>query len=295
MILLQKDVVSASEFSELFNVSRKTIQRDMESLSLANIPVYAMRGAEGGYTLMDEYKFDKRLLNVEDIENILIALGGFQHLITQPDIQATIHKIKGMVHTTISPNIDLSFYTWPGRSHIEQDVRLIMDAIKQHRLLTFEYVNPLGETSLRTVEPYKLRVREMHWYLFGYSLEREDFRTFKLTRMIDLDKGATFTPRSEINKVRETVMTESIEMCTVELLIDISVRDQFVERYGKDILKKEADGKYHVTLQLPENPFGYQFLAGFGNKVKIVHPLSYIQNYLHFLEETVKQYKNSTM
>ena len=74
--------VSASEFSELFNVSKRTIQRDMEALSYAGIPIYAEYGSKGGYAIMEEYKFDKRLLNHNDIENILIALEGFEGLIT---------------------------------------------------------------------------------------------------------------------------------------------------------------------------------------------------------------------
>lgn len=114
MILLQKETVSATEFSRLFHVTKRTIQRDMEALSYANIPIYAEYGAEGGYALMKEYKFDKRLLNSKDIENILVALGGFEQLITNQDVQTTIQKIKGMTSTDISPTLDLTFYDWPG-------------------------------------------------------------------------------------------------------------------------------------------------------------------------------------
>lgn len=92
MILLQKEIVSATEFAHLFNVSKRTIQRDMEALGYANIPIYAEHGADGGYALMNEYKLDKRLINSQDVENILISLGGYDQLITNPDIQMTIQK-----------------------------------------------------------------------------------------------------------------------------------------------------------------------------------------------------------
>ena len=197
MILLQKEVVSASEFSRLFNVTRRTIQRDMEALSYANIPIYAEYGPEGGYALMEEYKFDKRLLTHKDIENILVALGGFEQLITNHEIQTTIQKIKGMSSTEISPKLDLSFYNWVGRSQIEEDLSFMKQAIEKNWLLKFEYVDQIGNVTYRDVEPYKLHLSEMHWYLFGYCLEREDYRTFKLTRITNIKKNGLFSPRSE--------------------------------------------------------------------------------------------------
>lgn len=197
MILLQKEVVSASEFSRLFHVTKRTIQRDMETLSYANIPIYAEYGAEGGYALMEEYKFDKRLLNHKDIENILVALGGFEGLITNQEIQTTIQKIKGMTSADISPTLDLTFYDWPGRSQINEEILFIRQAIENNWLLKFEYVDQIGNKTYRLVEPYKVHFREMRWYLFGYSLERKDYRTFKLTRILNIQKDGFFVPRTE--------------------------------------------------------------------------------------------------
>lgn len=203
MILLQKKSVSASEFSRLFNVSKRTIQRDMETLSYARIPVYATYGAEGGYALMVDYKFDKRLLNNSDIENILVALSGFEQLITNQEIQTTIQKIKGMTSADISPKYDLSFYDWTGRRQIKEDVSFIRQAIENNWLLKFEYVDQKGNITYRSVEPYKLHLSEMHWYLIGFSLEREDYRTFKLTRITNIEKEGFFSPQKQIRYLRK--------------------------------------------------------------------------------------------
>ncbi|WP_067843725.1 helix-turn-helix transcriptional regulator [Amphibacillus sediminis] len=291
MILLQKEVVSASEFSRLFNVTRRTIQRDMEALTYANIPIYAEYGAEGGYALMEEYKFDKRLLNHKDIENILIALGGFEGLITNQEIQTTIQKIKGMTSAAISPTLDLTFYDWPGRSQINEEVLFIRQAIENNWLLKFEYVDQIGNKTYRLVEPYKVHFREMHWYLFGYSLERKDYRTFKLTRILNIQKDGFFVPRTDQDFQHEKQYIEQKKLVNVQLSIDVAVRDQFIERYGKDAVIKETARSYLVTIELPENHYAYQFLAGFGNKVKIIKPKSFIVKYVNFLEGAVQLYK----
>nr|WP_106779209.1 YafY family protein [Lysinibacillus timonensis] len=291
MILLQKEVVSASEFSRLFKVSRRTIQRDMEALSYANIPIYAEYGAEGGYALMEEYKFDKRLLNHNDIENILIALGGFEGLTTYQEIQTTIQKIKGMTSANISPKLDVSFYEWLGRSQMNDDILLMKQAIEKNWLLKFEYVDQAGNITYRIVEPYKLHLKEMHWYLSGYSLEREDYRTFKLSRITNIQKEGSFVPRPEKVFEDKKQPMNPLRVVSVQLRIAVAVKDQFIERYGKSAVIKETPRSYLATIELPENQYAYQFLAGFGNKVKILNPKGFISNYVTFLEEAVKLYK----
>lgn len=290
MILLQKELVSASEFSRLFHVSKRTIQRDMETLSYVNIPIYAEYGAEGGYGLMEEYKFDKRLLNHNDIENILVALGGFEALITNQEIQTTIQKIKGMASNDIIPKLDLSFYDWVGRNQIKEETLFIKKAIENHWLLKLEYVDQKGNITYRVVEPYKLHLSEMNWYLTGYSLEREDYRTFKLTRIINIQKDGFFTPRSEMEFEGENKHKEEQNLVRVQLSIDVAVRDQFIERYGKNAVTKINTRSYFATIDLPENQFSYQFIAGFGNKVKIMEPKSFVCKYLNYLEEAMKHY-----
>nr|WP_144925234.1 YafY family protein [Paenibacillus bovis] len=291
MILLQKEVVSASEFSRLFQVTKRTIQRDMETLNYANIPIYAEYGAEGGYALMEEYKIDKRLLNHKDIENILIALGGFEELITNQEIQTTIKKIKGMTSADISPTLDLTFYDWPGRRQLNEEVLFIRQAIENNWLLKIEYVDQIGNKTDRLVEPYKVHFRERHWYLFAYSLERKDYRTFKLTRILNIQKDGYFVPRTNEEFQHEKQYKEQEKLVHVHLSIDVAVRDQFIERYGKDAVIKETARSYLATIELPENQYAYQFLAGFGNKVKILKPKSFIGKYVSFLEGAVKLYK----
>ena len=291
MILLQKEIISASEFSRLFNVSKRTIQRDMEALSYANIPIYAQHGAEGGYALMDEYKFDKRLVNHNDLENILISLAGYDQLITNPNIQMTIQKIKAMSKTHI-PVESLTCPSMIGREEkkSKKTLRSWNQAIEHHWLLKFDYIDQVGQRTCRIVEPYKLQFIERLWYLVGYSRERNDYRTFKLTRMLDIQKAGFFKPRSEEDLIKSHDKAAKLDMVTVQLLIDARVRDQFIERYGKKSVTEVTIHQYLANIELPESPFSYQFLAGLGNMVKILSPQHFIDNYLEFLREAIASY-----
>ncbi|MNB97291.1 HTH domain protein [compost metagenome] len=140
MILLKKELVSTKEFSQLFNVSKRTVLRDMETLSLSNIPIYSVIGVHGGYGIMDEYKVDKRLLSSSDLENILTALGGLEQILISEEVEITIKKIEAMVSPlTPKGSIQLSFYDWEGRSEFRQALRTCQEAILKRRLVSFDY------------------------------------------------------------------------------------------------------------------------------------------------------------
>ncbi|MED4130693.1 MULTISPECIES: helix-turn-helix transcriptional regulator [Shouchella] len=295
MILLKKEVVSASEFSQLFQVTKRTIQRDVETLSYANIPIYAKHGPSGGYALMEEYKFDKRLVNQKDIEHILVALDGFEQLTTNSAIQLTIQKIKGMSPTNLASKMDVTFYQSIGRSETNEELSYWMKAIDHHWLLAFDYVDQQGRITHRLVEPYKVQLREMHWYVVGFCLERNDFRTFKLTRITDMEKKGFFTPKTEQEVTRNQQMTKKDPVkptvANVEIEIDIGVRDQFIERFGREAVVKKTKRTCMATISLPENTYAYQFLAGFGNRIKIIGPTSYRNGYTSFLREALALYE----
>lgn len=207
----------------------------------------------------------------------------------------TIQKIRGMSYAELSPKLQLTFYDWLGRTQLNEEMSFVIQAIENHWLIEFDYVDQNGNSTHRVVEPYKLQLNEMHWYLFGYSLEREDYRTFKLSRITDLEKNSFFIPRSEQEiikeKEKEKRPTVKPKMIHVKLKLDVSVRDQFIERYGKQSVVKMTQREYLANIDLPENQFAFQFLSGFGNKIKIIEPKDYIDKYMTFLNEALRLYK----
>ncbi|OWA35784.1 transcriptional regulator [Saccharibacillus sp. O16] len=291
MILLKKDIVSATEFAQLFNVSKRTILRDMETLSVSNIPIYSVIGVNGGYGIMDEYKVDKRLLSSADLENILTALGGLEQILVSEEVEVTLKKIEAMV-SPLAPkaSIHLSFYNWEGRSEIRQTLRTCQQAIAKSRLVTFDYIDKNDAATQRTVEPYRLHFSETSWYLKGYCLERRGYRTFKLSRMDDLTMNdQTFSPREDF-LAQERESDYRAELVEVKALISPSVKDQFIERYGRKSIENYSSEYLMATLQVPQNSAGFQFLASFGTNLEIVEPRSYMESFRDFLAKMMAKY-----
>ncbi|NME98930.1 helix-turn-helix transcriptional regulator [Aneurinibacillus aneurinilyticus] len=291
MILLKKDIVSTKEFAQLFNVSKRTILRDMETLSLTNIPIYSIIGINGGYGIMDEYKIDKRLLSSSDLENILTALSGLEQILISEEVEVTIKKIEAMV-SPLAPkgSIQLSFYDWEGRSEIRQTLKTCQEAILKRRLVSFGYIDKNGTTMKRTVEPYQLHFSETSWYLKGFCLHRMRYRTFKLSRIDHLNMNEqTFSPRDDLLE-QEQEASYRPELVAVKALISPGIKDQFIERYGRKSIENYNSDYLLATIHVPQNSIGFQFLASFGTNLKIVEPKTYVEEFRDYLKKMVEKY-----
>lgn len=289
MILLKKDVVTAKEFAQLFNVSKRTILRDMETLSLSNIPIYSIHGINGGYGILNEYKVDKRLLSSSDLENIWTALGGLEQILISEEVEVTIKKIEAMI-SPMSPNMQLSFYDWEGRSEIIQTLKICQESILKRRLVSFDYIDKNGTTTNRIVEPYQLHFSETSWYLKGFCLHRQRYRTFKLSRIdhLHMDEN-TFDPRDYALE-QEHEASYQPQLVTIKALISPSIKDQFIERYGRKSIENYSSDYFLAAIQVPQNSIGFQFLASFGTNLEIVEPKAYVDEFRNFLIEMVDRY-----
>lgn len=291
MILLQKNVVSATEFAKLFNVSKRTILRDMETLGLSNIPIYSINGVNGGYGIMDEYKIDKRLLSSKDLENILTALGGLGKILFSDEVESTLKKIESMIgSTTLGGTIQLSFYNWDGRPEIVQILKTCQEALVQGRLLTFDYIDRSGVKSQRRVEPYQLHFSEMSWYLKGFCLDRMEYRTFKLSRTDNLNMDIkTFVAR-DYETEQKAEQYYQPQLITIKALISHRIKDQFIERYGQKRIEAYNSELFIAEIDMPQNHFGFRFLAGFGTDLEIIEPKAYVEEFREFLNAMINKY-----
>lgn len=293
MILLKKEIVSAKEFSQLFGVSKRTILRDMETLSLSNIPIYAIYGVNGGFGIMDEYKFDKRLLSNSDLENILIALSGLEQILISEEVEITLKKVESIVGPRdINNAIRISFYDWEGRLEIINLLKVCQEAIYNRKLISFEYIDKEGNKTTRTIEPYQLQFNELSWYLKGFCLQRLSYRTFKLSRIEHLRLSEqSFSVR---NLTQEDV-SHSIyepELVKIQVLIANNIKDQFIERYGRKNINYFNSELSLATIYVPQNNIGFQFLASFGILLEVIAPLEFITEFKIYLTRMVEKYSH---
>lgn len=291
MILLRKEIVSTTEFARLFHVSKRTILRDMETLSLSNIPIYSVNGVHGGYGMMEEYKVDKRLLSNADLENILTALGGLERILVSEEVGMTIKKIEAMVGPLpLNRSVQLSFYDWEGRSEMIDTLKTCQESIVKRRLLSFDYIDKNGASTKRTAEPYELHFSESSWYLIGYCLNRQGYRTFKLSRIdrLTVDERS-FHPRDDLSaQARDTSFRP--QLVKIKALISPSIQDQFIERYGRKSIESYSSEYLLATIEVPQDSTGFQFIASCGTNLRILEPQTYADDFRDFLGRMMGNY-----
>ena len=191
-VLLQEKKVTAPELAKIFEVSRRTINRDIEDLCKAGIPIFTSQGAGGGISIMDDYKLDRTILSSKDMQMIMAGLRSLDSVSGSHYYVQLMEKIKAGSSDFVSGNesilIDLS--SW-NKDSLSPKIELIQDAIELGKTLKFMYYASGGNTE-REMEPYFLIFKWSSWYIYGYCLLRNDYRMFKLNRMAELVHASDF-------------------------------------------------------------------------------------------------------
>lgn len=179
-VLMSKQTVTAKELAERFEVSVRTIYRDIENLSMAGIPVYTRKGKNGGISLTEQFVLNKMLVTKEEQEQILSALISLQETGAQKESE-TLHKLGDFFKTEPVNWVSIDLSDWSGRR--QEMFELVKEAILSHKVLSFDYYGQYGDMSRRVVEPAQLIFKEYTWYLRAFCRTRQDWRLFKLLRM----------------------------------------------------------------------------------------------------------------
>ncbi|MBC2082674.1 YafY family transcriptional regulator [Listeria welshimeri] len=296
MLLLQRELVSASEMATMFEVSKRTIFRDIDTLMMANIPIYTIAGTKGGIGIMPTYKVDKKLLTAEDLTAIIASLDGMEQLLSSAETKKTLQKMKNMLDHSSEPpksSISLDFSNLSMKKELNAKVESLYLAIKKHHLVELSYIDRAGKQTIRKTEPYHLLFRNRSWYLQGYSLERNDFRTFKMSRIVELKTlEETFEARPFVVKsFGGTTNTKPMFlMHEVTLMVDKIAREQIVERFDTIEITQQDEDHFLAKVSLPDHEAGYRFLLQLGTHVTIQNRDDFYDNFIEYLEEIQEKY-----
>jgi len=269
--LLQNEKITAQELAQRFEVSHRTILRDIDSLALAGIPIVTTQGNNGGISIMNGYKLDKSLLTIEELQNIIIGLKGLGSVSKTSNIEQLIQKLSPNSNAMVSLNdhifIDLSSYY---KDNLSEKIKLIKQAISEKRMIEFDYYYDKGIVR-RKIEPYFIQFKWSSWYVFGWCCERENFRLFKLNRLYQLlitDENFLTRPISIDEANRNTEFSEEYE---AEFLFDKSVRFRLIEDYGLNCYTETDKGLY-LKLNYTNRSYIINWILGFGDKVTVLEP-----------------------
>lgn len=286
-LLLSHNTMTAKELAEYFEVSIRTIYRDIDLLSSLNIPIYASKGKNGGISILDNYKLDKTILTEEDQKEILFSLQSIDKLNINDNNLFT--KMKNLFDTKEDDWFEIDFNIWDKSETHKINFELLKKAILNCQVIDFNYSNSYGETSKRIVEPIKLHFKYNAWYLDAFDRTKNDFRIFKLMRMKDLHiKEDTFI-RKEIPKIDFDIKEPKITKVTLE--IDKSSSYRVYDEFTESSITKLDNGNFRVEFSLPENDWLYGYILSFGNTAKVIAPLHLKEIILNKLKLSLENYK----
>ena len=269
-LLLDKGQMTAPELADYFEVSIRTIYRDIDILSSAGIPIYATQGKGGGIAIQDSYVLKKLLLSEQEQKQILMALQGIR-VLEDEQINMLLSKLSGVFQRQQGNWLEIDFSTWTKSGAGKHNFQLLQSAVWKSRIVSFSYYSGKGEQTKRIIEPHKLVFKTSDWYLYGYCTLRKDFRFFKLTRIRDLKLQDAEFMRETPEHIFER--SDEFEMKTVQvtLLFDAGMSHEVYEKFDEEVSEQE-DGSLLVTTILPDNELLYSYVLSCRERVEVLSP-----------------------
>lgn len=303
-ILLQKRCVTAKELAERFEVSIRTIYRDIDALSLAGVPVYTKKGRNGGIYLLDNYVFDKSLVSKSEQRDILAALESMAE-VEKGSTDAILSKLRSIFQMGQPRWLAMDFSDW---SNLKQELYAnLKHAIIHHKKLKFQYYNRSGEMTERIVEPLQLWFKDYTWYLKAYCVKKKGLRVFKLNR---IQKATVLEESFEeeysklIKCLEETdesgnivtnvknMLPKTNEVIEITLQIDKTQGYRVYDNFETEFITKLEDGNFLIKASYVFDNWIYEMILSYGKYVKVIEPEFLRKNVHNMLLETLELYKD---
>jgi predicted DNA-binding transcriptional regulator YafY len=301
MTLLNQPRVSATALAERFEVSLRTIYRDMDAITQAGIPIVSFPGSDGGYEIMSGYRIDKQMLSLDDFSAICAALRGARSATADSDMDGLLERIGALMAPRPSAGaadavpVDLDFTPVPNDKH---KIALLQQAIKKLHIVRFEYLDNKGKETERSVEPMGLFLKGYVWYMYGYCLTRSDYRVFRLSRMLQLQLTTeTFVRRPySLRDVEQQFMSQAdFAKVRAVLRFEPDVKTRVRDEFGYDQVTSHADGSLSVTAHYSSRERAVQNILSYSSYVTIVEPPELIAELQRHIRNMAANYQLSIL
>lgn len=293
-ILLDQGSVTATALARRFEVSVRTIYRDIDMLGMAGIPVVTARGSGGGIRLMEGYTLDRNLFTRQEQRDLLTALQTLKAA-QHPGVESALEKLGALVHHI--PRIDwvkVDFAPWGCDSEEEQKFYCLRQGILDHRLARFEYTSSVGQRTQRIVEPVQLWFKGSCWYLSAWCRQRGALRTFRITRMHQVRLlEQDFAPRKLPPIQIDPPMQRPEGLVHLHLRFDPSMEYRLLDEYPDWMIHRCEDGFLEVEPVYPEDGWVYGHLLSFGPGVQVISPPHVRQHLAKAAQAMLKYYENT--
>ncbi|MCL1975708.1 MAG: YafY family transcriptional regulator [Firmicutes bacterium] len=270
VILLNRESVTAKELADRFEVSTRTVYRDIEVLSSAGVPVYTNKGNSGGISLLEDYTLNKALLSKKESEGLLLgikALGATNY----PEADAIIGKLGSLFKGNQAHDwIEVDFEGWNSKVNEQNKFSKIRGAIINSLVISFDYVNANGGQSRRSAEPVKLIFNAYTWYLIAYCLLRTSYRMFRLSRIKNVQVTEQRFTKREMQEYDYQVTHATL--VKLRLRCDGKILSRLYDTFDSECISKNEDGSYDLAVELPEEEWVYGYILSFGGHAEVLEP-----------------------
>lgn len=271
-ILLNKGTITAKELADRFSVSTRTIYRDIDVLSEAGVPVYMNKGNGGGIYLLENFTINRTLISTQESESLLLAIRTLQA--TQyPELDRVLEKL-GAIFKDISSQdwVEVDFSPWGSAANEKNKFNDIRQSLMQRKVIRFQYVNAEGQKSSRYAEPEKLMFKDNAWYLVAFCRQRQEHRTFRISRLKRLEiLPETFEPKRPSGPTSET---KSFPQPLVKLKLRFQPKalNRLYDYFDDTYITQNDDGSFTMEVALPDGEWVYSYILSFGNLVEVLEP-----------------------
>lgn len=274
-ILLNKKSITAKELSEHFEVSQRTIYRDIDTLCECGIPIYTSKGKGGGIGLLDSFILNKSILSEDEQNEILCALKSLQAT-NYKDNNSVLSKLSNLFGTTNTNWIEIDFSGW--NSNSEENFSLLKHAILNTKVVSFDYYSSYGEKTTRSVEPLQLWFKDKNWYLKAFCELKESYRIFRLSRIKNLFiSDETFIRKLPEIQLESRNLEKNHDIVNLKLNINSSQSYRVYDEFDYDQITVNDDNTFTVSASYPQGEWIYSYILSFGPDATVLEP-EYVRN-----------------
>lgn len=284
--ILEKEKVTANELADKFEVSVRTIYRDIDSISSVGVPIFTTQGKGGGIKIDNEYILNKSLFDANEKEQIIAALQGLEKT-NKVYKSELITKLSALFKIKNSNWIEIDFTSWGSNNTYQDLFNTLKIAIINKNIISFSYNSSKAEKINRRVKPIRLLFKEQDWYLYAFCLLRNDFRYFKLSRIKDLEVLAiNYEDNFENIVLKREIKYENT--VNIKLKFNKSVAFRVYDEFKAIIEDKK--GNLYVEMKIPNNYKLYNYIFSFGANVEILEPKEIRNQLKNMINKIAKKY-----
>ena len=286
--ILEKGKVTANELADKFEVSVRTIYRDIDSISSAGIPIYALQGKGGGVEIAEDFVLSKSLLSENEKQQIMSALQGLDNTTKQSENEL-LTKLSALFKMKNTSWIEVDFNNWQNNKLYEKTFDDIKSAILSKNIISFTYFSSNEEETSRSVKPVRLLFKSQDWYLYAFCLLRNDFRYFKLSRMKNIEVHDEKFDDSFENVILKKEMPHD-NVRRIKVKFDRKVAFRVYDELSSEIMEYD-DGNLYTELEIVDDYNLYYYLLSFGDSVEVLEPEEVRAQIKEMITKMTEKYK----